>query len=197
MKEAENVKKVYDQIHAPEALLGKVMEMKKDTFKFRNCVKYAVAAVAALVFTFVASNGICYAATGQTWISKIKININGNEVTPDVTWEEKDGNMVGTFKIELDSVDEETGEKDEVYTHILVGTYEMESDSGDKTTGEKGKVSTHIEVQPDGVNAKEVDELEDTVITVVVTGEHKGDCSVSVDNADDEMSLSIDTNKSE
>ncbi|MBR6536074.1 MAG: hypothetical protein IKT67_02645 [Lachnospiraceae bacterium] len=169
MNEKENIKKIYDQIHAPEALLGKVMEMKKDTFKFRNCVKYAVAAVAALALTFVASNGICYAATGETWISKIKVNINGNEVTPDVTWKEEDGNMVGTFEMELDSVDEETGEKDKVFAQI--------------------------EVQPDGVNAEDVDGLEDTtVLTIVTTGE---DNSVTVEQADDELNLSIDTDKAE
>ena len=62
MSNKEDVKKVYDQIHAPEALLGKVMEMKKEKFSFRNSVKYALVAAAALVMTFVAGNGICYAS---------------------------------------------------------------------------------------------------------------------------------------
>lgn len=169
MKEAENVKKVYDQIHAPEALLGKVMEMKKDTFKFRNCMKFAVAALAALVLTFVAGNGICYAATGETLFSKIKVSINGKEVTPEVKWEERDGNMVGSFEMELDSINEETGEPDSVYAQF--------------------------EVLPDDVNAEDVDELEDTtVITIVTTGE---DNSVTVEQTDDELNLSIDTDKAE
>ena len=169
MNEAEDVKKVYDQIHAPEALLGKVMEMKKDTFKFRNCMKFAVAALAALVLTFVAGNGICYAATGETLFSKIKVSINGKEVTPEVKWEERDGNMVGSFEMELDSINEETGEPDSVYAQF--------------------------EVLPDDVNAEDVDELEDTtVITIVTTGE---DNSVSVEQTEDELNLSIDTDKTE
>ena len=169
MKEAEDVKKVYEQIHAPEALLGKVMEMKKDTFKFRNCMKFAVAALAALVLTFVAGNGICYAATGETLFSKIKVSINGKEVTPEVKWEERDGNMVGSFEMELDSINEETGEPDSVYAQF--------------------------EVLPDDVNAEDVDELEDTtVITIVTTGE---DNSVTVEQTDDELNLSIDTDKAE
>ena len=169
MKEAENVKKVYEQIHAPEALLGKVMEMKKDTFKFRNCMKFAVAALVALVLTFVAGNGICYAATGETLFSKIKVSINGKEVTPEVKWEERDGNMVGSFEMELDSINEETGEPDSVYAQF--------------------------EVLPDDVNAEDVDELEDTtVITIVTTGE---DNSVSVEQTEDELNLSIDTDKTE
>jgi hypothetical protein len=169
MNNAEDVKKVYDQIHAPEALLGKVMEMKKDTFKFRNGIKYAIAAVAALVLTVAASNGICYAATGETWFSKIKVSINGKEVTPDVTWEEKDGTMVGSFEMELDSVDETTGEQEKAYAQI--------------------------EVQPDGVTAEEVDELEDTVVLTIVTPGDGG--SVSVEQTEDELNLSIDTNKTE
>ncbi len=169
MNEAENIKKVYDQIHAPEALLGKVMEMKKDTFKFRNCMKFAVAALAALVLTFVAGNGICYAATGETLFSKIKVSINGKEVTPEVKWEERDGNMVGSFEMELDSINEETGEPDSVYAQF--------------------------EVLPDDVNAEDVDKLEDTtVLTIVTTGE---DNSVTVEQTDDELNLSIDTPKTE
>ena len=171
MNEAEDVKKVYDQIHAPEALLGKVMEMKKDTFKFRNCMKFAVAALAALVLTFVASNGICYAATGETLFSKIKVSINGKEVTPEVKWEERDGNMVGSFEMELDSINEETGEPDSVYAQF--------------------------EVLPDDVSAEDVDELEDTVVTLVITGEHENGCNHSVEITDDELTLSLDTNKSE
>lgn len=171
MNEAEDVKKVYDQIHAPEALLGKVMEMKKDTFKFRNGVKFAIAAMAALVLTFVASNGICYAATGETLFSKIKVSINGKEVTPEVKWEERDGNMVGSFEMELDSINEETGEPDSVYAQF--------------------------EVLPDDVNAEDVDELEDTVVTLVITGEHENGCNHSVEITDDELTLSLDTNKAE
>ena len=49
MKERESVKKVYDEIHAPEALLRKVMEMNKKDFKFRNAVKFVAMAAAALV----------------------------------------------------------------------------------------------------------------------------------------------------
>ena len=169
MNENKKIKDVYDQIHAPEALLGKVMEMKKDTFKFRNCVKCAIAAVAALALTFVASNGICYAATGETWISKIKVNINGNEVTPDITWQEKDGYMVGSFEMELDSVDKETGEKEKAFAQI--------------------------NVLPDGVTAEEVDELEDTVVLTIVTPDEVG--SVTVGETDGELDISIDTNTAE
>lgn len=106
MKEEENVKKVYDQIHAPEALLGKVMEMKKDTFRFRNAVKYAFVVAAALVLTFVAGNGICYAATGESLIAKLTIFVGDNEKNPDITWNEDEDNLIGTFEMEKLTDDE-------------------------------------------------------------------------------------------
>ena len=171
MSNKEDVKKVYDQIHAPEALLGKVMEMKKEKFSFRNSVKYALVAAAALVMTFVAGNGICYAATGESLISNIKFFVNGKEVEHEVTWREEDGRMIGTIKADLDYEDEHTGEP--------------------------GKVSATIEVQPDGISVDEfaisdVDSLEDTVVISVVVPEEG--CNVFVEETDGEFELSVDTN---
>ena len=96
------IKNVYDEIHAPEALLGKVMEMKKDEFKGRTAVKYIAAAVLALVITVVASNGICYAATGETWIGKMKVWINGVETEQDVTWQQDEDMLVGIMEMEVE-----------------------------------------------------------------------------------------------
>lgn len=102
MNEHENIREVYEQIHAPEELLGKVMEMKKEKLSFRNGVKYALVAVAALVLTFVAGNGICYAATGEGLFRTVQFLINGEDKTSEMTWTEQDGHMVGS--IELDNV---------------------------------------------------------------------------------------------
>lgn len=102
MKERESVKKVYDEIHAPEALLRKVMEMNKKDFKFRNAVKFVAMAAAALAITVVASNGICYAATGETWIGKMKVLINGVETEQEVTWEQQEDMLVGTIEMEIE-----------------------------------------------------------------------------------------------
>jgi hypothetical protein len=102
MKEGDSVKKVYDEIHAPEALLRKVMEMNKKDFKFRNAVKFVAMAAAALAITVVASNGICYAATGETWIGKMKVLINGVETEQEVTWEQQEDMLVGTIEMEVE-----------------------------------------------------------------------------------------------
>ena len=98
----EKIRQVYDEIHAPEALLGKVMEMKKDEFKGRMMVKYIAAAVLALVITVVASNGICYAATGETWIGKMKVWINGVETEQEVTWQQDGDVLYGVMEMEVE-----------------------------------------------------------------------------------------------
>jgi len=97
----DKIRQVYDEIHAPEALLGKVMEMKKDEFKGRMMVKY-IAAVLALVITVVASNGICYAATGETWIGKMKVWINGVETEQEVTWQQDGDVLYGVMEMEVE-----------------------------------------------------------------------------------------------
>ena len=98
----EKIRQVYNEIHAPEALLGKVMEMKKDEFKGRMMVKYIAAAVLALVITVVASNGICYAATGETWIGKMKVWINGVETEQEVTWQQDGDVLYGVMEMEVE-----------------------------------------------------------------------------------------------
>ncbi|MBQ9768142.1 MAG: hypothetical protein IJW37_08580 [Lachnospiraceae bacterium] len=103
MKEKESIKQVYDEIHAPEALLRKVMEMNKKEFKFRNAVKYVAMAAVALAITLVASNGICYAATGETWIDKIVVFINGEETEQAITWHEEGDRVYGTMEVEMDT----------------------------------------------------------------------------------------------
>ncbi|MBQ8799466.1 MAG: hypothetical protein IJZ55_07875 [Lachnospiraceae bacterium] len=98
----ENVKRVYDEIHAPEVLLGKVMEMKKDEFKRRRTVKYIAAAVLVLALSVVASNGICYAATGETWIGKMMVYINGEKTEQEVTWQQDGDTLYGVMELEVE-----------------------------------------------------------------------------------------------
>ena len=88
MNNQEKFKQTFDQIHAPEALLGKVMDMQmeKREFKTRNMVKVAICAIALGIGVFGAVNGICYAATGEILVTKMKIVINGEETMQDVEW---------------------------------------------------------------------------------------------------------------
>ncbi len=96
----------FDQVHVPDKLLGKVMDMENRT-KAKKGWRYAMGALGTAFALFVASNGICYAATGETWVSRVTIYFNGGSIEKDVTWQDNgDGTFLGT--VEMDS-DEETG----------------------------------------------------------------------------------------
>lgn len=94
MNNQEKFKQTFDQIHAPEALLGKVMDMQteKKEFKTRNLVKVMVCALALGLGLFGAGNGICYAATGESLVTTMKVIINGEETMYDVEWKQQ-GNV--------------------------------------------------------------------------------------------------------
>ena len=136
----EKIRQVYDEIHAPEVLLGKVMEMKKDEFKGRRMVKYIAAAVLALAITVVASNGICYAATGETWIGKMKVWINGVETEHDVTWHQEGDVLYGTIEMEIEEgepfemeIVTEEGETDNFEEVVIVAVTTEADEEEDET----------------------------------------------------------------
>ena len=104
MNNRDYVRGAYDEIHAPDALFGKVMDMKnKEVKKFdkRNVLKYA-AAFMAFAIAFAGSNGICYAATGETWVKKAYVYINGEKQEVDMTWSQDGDTLVGQAEITTD-----------------------------------------------------------------------------------------------
>lgn len=99
----EIYKNAFNEVHAPAELSGKVEVSKMEHVKRRsfNGLKIAVSAFAALLFLVVVSNGICYAATGDTWITKVKVIINGEETEADMTWQQEGDYTVGTVEYEV------------------------------------------------------------------------------------------------
>ncbi len=100
MKMQERFKQTFDEVHAPEDLLGKVMElhMQKKEFKTRNLVKAAVCVLAVTMGVFAAGNGICYAATGESLMTKVRIIIDGEEIQPmDMEWEKNGDKYTGSI----------------------------------------------------------------------------------------------------
>lgn len=101
MREQEKYKQMMNEIHVSETTLRKVMEMdmsKKNLNKKRMIGKIGTVA-ATLMLCMVASNGICYAATGHSWVSKAIIYINGEKVEQDVVLEDQ-GDGTVAFEVE-------------------------------------------------------------------------------------------------
>lgn len=143
----DKIRQVYDEIHAPEVLLGKVMEMKKDEFKGRRIVKYIAAAVLALAIMVAASNGICYAATGETWIGKMKVWINGVETEQDVTWQQDGDTLVGIMEMEVEEgepfemeIVTEGGETDRFEEVVIVAVTSEKENEDETENGEETEV---------------------------------------------------------
>lgn len=99
----EIYKNAFDEVHAPAELFGKVEVSQMEHVKRRSFkgLRIAVSAFAALLFLVVVSNGICYAATGDTWITKVKVIIDGKETEADMTWHQEGDYMVGTIEYEV------------------------------------------------------------------------------------------------
>ncbi len=115
MKLEEQNKKLYkdtfDEVHASENLLGKVKDMRKENINIvKRISKRAVCAAAAMAaVVFVSSNAIAYAATGSTWVEKVRLSVDGKTYT--LTEKQADGTMVYEVDVpEAGSVSVESSE---------------------------------------------------------------------------------------
>ena len=126
MREQEKYKKMMNEIHVSETTLRKVMEMdmSKNNLNKKRMMKKMGTAAAALLLCLVASNGICYAATGHSWVTKAIIYINGEAVEQDVVVEENgDGTMTVTSEIDVP----EEGSNSEVASAFVMEDGNMKS----------------------------------------------------------------------
>jgi len=139
----------FREIHAPEDLRRKVMNMneRKEKKSFAWAKKLAVAAAVALA-VFAGSNCVAYAMTGSTWVESLKSKfvVNGVEQEVELYAEiTEDGNIVhyGTFEVEEDGSVAFVIESDQEIGEVLP-TVHIESDSkipdGMKVVQEDGRV---------------------------------------------------------
>ena len=147
----------FNEIHVPAAVLGRVrdMKMEREAIKRQSKLRYAVSAVAVLAVCLIASNGICYAATGDTWIQKVSFYVNGEKQELDVTMHKEGDTVVGEVTREVDE-----GEEAYVVTTDNIGSDEeivVESAIKDSSLISEGdKVYLVI-----GDNLKKIDITED------------------------------------
>lgn len=88
----EYFRQTFDEVYAPEGLYGKVLNlnMEKKKFATRNVIRAAVCVFAVSAGMFAAAEGICYAATGESVVKKIKVEIDGED--KELKWSD-DGKM--------------------------------------------------------------------------------------------------------
>ncbi len=102
-----------DDIHAPTELLTQVKGIPMEKRQKQSlALKYATAACAALLGTFVVTNGVCYAATGETWVEKATVWVNNEPVELDVQMSQNGEITTGVIEYTIEDVDGEGGDLD-------------------------------------------------------------------------------------
>lgn len=141
MKKQEQYRNMMDEIHVSGDVLRKVRDMRMDgrTMKMKAIFKTISAVAAAFAVFFAASNGICYAATGQTWMSKAIVYINGEPTEQDIIWYE-DGNGNGTAEISVD---------EEMESASVITGYEMDENAASVNPNLVDNVQAEI-IEEDG-----------------------------------------------
>lgn len=104
MSNEELYKSTLNKVHVPKAVLGKVGEMNKErkTMRRRYVLQYAAYAIVMGGILFAATNGICYAATGETLIKKVDAYINGEKVENGFSWYREGDEIKGKIKVPLE-----------------------------------------------------------------------------------------------
>lgn len=94
------------EVHASADLIGKVKGIPMEKTKKRGvALRLATATCAGLLGVFVVTNGVCYAATGETWVEKATVWVNGEPVEMDVQMTQDGDVAVGTIEYAVEDAD--------------------------------------------------------------------------------------------
>lgn len=111
MSNASQYKAMMDEVHASADLIGKVKGIPMEKIKTRSmALRLATVACAGLLGAFVVTNGVCYAATGETWVEKATVWMNGEPVEMDVQMSQQGDTTVGTVEYTVEDADGQGGD---------------------------------------------------------------------------------------
>lgn len=111
MSNQSQYKAMMGEVHASADLIGKVKGIPMEKTKKRTtALKFATVTCAALLGVFVITNGVCYAATGETWVEKVTVWINGEPVEMDVQMRQEGDVTMGTVEYTVEDAVGEGGD---------------------------------------------------------------------------------------
>ena len=111
MNNANRYKAMMGEVHASADLIGKVKGIPMEKTKKRGvALRLATATCAGLLGVFVVTNGVCYAATGETWVEKATVWVNGEPVEMDVQMHQEGDVAVGTVEYTVEDAVGEGGD---------------------------------------------------------------------------------------
>ena len=111
MSNASQYKAMMGEVHASADLIGKVKGIPMEKTKKRGvALRLATATCAGLLGVFVVTNGVCYAATGETWMEKATVWVNGEPMEMDVQMSQQGDVTVGTIEYTMEDAVGEGGD---------------------------------------------------------------------------------------
>ena len=111
MNNANRYKAMMGEVHASADLIGKVKGIPMEKTKKRGvALRLATATCAGLLGVFVVTNGVCYAATGETWMEKATVWVNGEPMEMDVQMSQQGDVTVGTIEYTMEDAVGEGGD---------------------------------------------------------------------------------------
>ena len=111
MSNASQYKAMMGEVHASADLIGKVKGIPMEKTKKRGvALRLATATCAGLLGVFVVTNGVCYAATGETWMEKATVWVNGEPMEMDVQMSQQGDVTVGTVEYTVEDAVGEGGD---------------------------------------------------------------------------------------
>ncbi len=111
MNNANRYKAMMGEVHASADLIGKVKGITMEKTKRRGvALRLATATCAGLLGVFVVTNGVCYAATGETWVEKAIVMVNGDPVEVTVKDRQEGDVAVGTVEYTVEDAVGEGGD---------------------------------------------------------------------------------------
>lgn len=111
MSSSSQYKAMMGEVHASADLIGKVKGIPMEKTKKRTAaLKFVTATCAALLGAFVVTNGVCYAATGETWVEKATVYVNGEPVEMDVQMTQNGETTIGEVTYTVEDADGEGGD---------------------------------------------------------------------------------------
>lgn len=111
MNNANRYKAMMSEVHASADLIGKVKGIPMEKTKKRGvALRLATATCAGLLGVFVVTNGVCYAATGETWVEKATVWVNGEPVEMDVQMRQEGDVTMGTVEYTVEDAVGEGGD---------------------------------------------------------------------------------------
>lgn len=111
MSNASQYKAMMGEVHASADLIGKVKGIPMEKTKKRGvALRLATATCAGLLGVFVVTNSVCYAATGETWMEKATVWVNGEPMEMDVQMSQQGDVTVGTIEYTVEDADGEGGD---------------------------------------------------------------------------------------